>query len=220
MSCATRATHPDAIIPDLSQARSARHLHQGRHCLRLWQPLEATLLQEGRRRLLPPAGAMGRYAQGMAARISSRTAPTGGRRSIRRTISSVRPARSATAAIRSTTTSRPRRSPNGMSAARDATAPAARMSARPTRGHHLNPARLDYVHANDTCIQCHSQGRPPGNPIDGKYYDWPVGFHVGLNLSRFLAARGAQARARPPSPISPTAPRTRTACRATISFRA
>ena len=43
----------------------------------------------------------------------------------------------------------------------------------------LNPARFDYVHANDTCIQCHSQGRPPKNPIEGKYYDWPVGFHVG-----------------------------------------
>ncbi len=46
----------------------------------------------------------------------------------------------------------------------------------------LNPACLDYVSANDTCIQCHSQGRPLTNPIEGKYYDWPVGYHVGLNL--------------------------------------
>jgi predicted CXXCH cytochrome family protein len=46
----------------------------------------------------------------------------------------------------------------------------------------LNPAHFDYVHANDVCIQCHSQGRPLTNPIGGKYYDWPVGFHVGLNL--------------------------------------
>jgi predicted CXXCH cytochrome family protein len=49
----------------------------------------------------------------------------------------------------------------------------------------LNPARFDYVHANDVCIQCHSQGRPLSNPIEGKYYDWPVGFHVGLNLADF-----------------------------------
>ena len=49
----------------------------------------------------------------------------------------------------------------------------------------LNPARMDYVAANDTCIQCHSQGRPPGNPINGKYYDWPVGYHVGLKLSDY-----------------------------------
>ena len=49
----------------------------------------------------------------------------------------------------------------------------------------LNPARFDYVHANDTCIQCHSQGQPLKNPIEGKYYDWPVGFHVGLNLADF-----------------------------------
>ena len=55
----------------------------------------------------------------------------------------------------------------------------------PSRDNILNPARTDYVHANDTCIQCHSQGRPPGNPIEGKYYDWPVGYRVGLNLQDF-----------------------------------
>ena len=49
----------------------------------------------------------------------------------------------------------------------------------------INPAKLDYVHANDVCIQCHSQGRPLTNPIGGKYYDWPVGFQVGKNLSDF-----------------------------------
>ena len=30
----------------------------------------------------------------------------------------------------------------------------------PIRDNILNPARFDYVHANDVCIQCHSQGRP------------------------------------------------------------
>src|SRR5580692_1693608 len=55
----------------------------------------------------------------------------------------------------------------------------------PMRGNILNPARMDYVSANDTCIQCHSQGRPLTNPIEGKYYDWPVGYHVGLNLGDF-----------------------------------
>jgi predicted CXXCH cytochrome family protein len=57
--------------------------------------------------------------------------------------------------------------------------------ARPVRETIVNPARLDYVHANDTCIQCHSQGRPLNNPIGAKYYDWPVGYHVGLNLADF-----------------------------------
>lgn len=56
---------------------------------------------------------------------------------------------------------------------------------RPVASTILNPARFDYVHASDTCIQCHSQGRPPNNPIEGKYYDWPVGFHVGLSLADF-----------------------------------
>lgn len=49
----------------------------------------------------------------------------------------------------------------------------------------FNPARADYVAANDTCIQCHSQGQPLSNPIDGKYYDWPVGYHAGLKLEDF-----------------------------------
>ena len=56
---------------------------------------------------------------------------------------------------------------------------------RPSRGNIINPARMDYVEANDTCIQCHSQGRPLTNPIEGKYYDWPVGYHVGLHLSDY-----------------------------------
>ncbi|HJZ50917.1 MAG TPA: c-type cytochrome, partial [Candidatus Acidoferrales bacterium] len=37
----------------------------------------------------------------------------------------------------------------------------------PTRGNILNPARMDYVAATDTCIQCHSQGRPLTSPIEG-----------------------------------------------------
>ena len=38
---------------------------------------------------------------------------------------------------------------------------------------------------NDTCIQCHSQGQPRGGLIDGKAYDWPVGYHVGLRLQDY-----------------------------------
>jgi predicted CXXCH cytochrome family protein len=56
---------------------------------------------------------------------------------------------------------------------------------RPAATTIVNPAKLDFVHANDTCIQCHSQGQPLTNPIQGKYYDWPVGFHQGGNLRDF-----------------------------------
>ena len=55
----------------------------------------------------------------------------------------------------------------------------------PSAANIVNPAKLDFVQANDTCIQCHSQGQPLNNPIDGKYYDWPVGFHQGANLSDY-----------------------------------
>lgn len=56
---------------------------------------------------------------------------------------------------------------------------------RPIAATIVNPTRQDYVAASDSCIQCHSQGRPPGNPIDGKYYDWPVGYDVTERLSDF-----------------------------------
>jgi len=49
----------------------------------------------------------------------------------------------------------------------------------------LNPSRLDARRANDLCIQCHSQGRPLQETIEGRRYDWPVGFHAGLDLKDF-----------------------------------
>ena len=63
--------------------------------------------------------------------------------------------------------------------------PGSEHSAHPSPDNILNPARSDYVAASDTCIQCHSQGRPLKNPIEGKYYDWPVGYRVGLELRDF-----------------------------------
>jgi hypothetical protein len=56
---------------------------------------------------------------------------------------------------------------------------------QPTARNIVNPAKLDFVRANDTCIQCHSQGQPLQNPIEGRYYDWPVGFQQGGNLKDF-----------------------------------
>jgi predicted CXXCH cytochrome family protein len=55
----------------------------------------------------------------------------------------------------------------------------------PTRTNILNPAAMNDVAANDTCIQCHSQGRPLTTPIEGKAYDWPVGYNVGLHLADY-----------------------------------
>jgi predicted CXXCH cytochrome family protein len=63
--------------------------------------------------------------------------------------------------------------------------PGASHVARPTATNIVNPAKLDFVRANDTCIQCHSQGKPLKNPIEGRYYDWPVGFHQGGQLKDF-----------------------------------
>jgi predicted CXXCH cytochrome family protein len=54
--------------------------------------------------------------------------------------------------------------------------------AHPRRTNILNPGELDDVASNDTCIQCHSQGRPRAGLIEGRAYDWPVGYHIGLRL--------------------------------------
>jgi predicted CXXCH cytochrome family protein len=63
--------------------------------------------------------------------------------------------------------------------------PGSKHVAQPSRWNILNPARMNYVQATDSCIQCHSQGRPLTSPLEGMYYDWPVGYRVGLNLRDF-----------------------------------
>jgi predicted CXXCH cytochrome family protein len=63
--------------------------------------------------------------------------------------------------------------------------PGSEHAAHPSRANVLNPGQMDSVAANDTCIQCHSQGQPLSNPIEGKYYDWPVGYSVGLKLADY-----------------------------------
>ena len=63
--------------------------------------------------------------------------------------------------------------------------PGSEHASNPSRANIVNPVRLDFVRATDTCIQCHSQGQPLSNPMNGQYYDWPVGFHQGLNLKDF-----------------------------------
>lgn len=55
--------------------------------------------------------------------------------------------------------------------------------AHPTKQNIVNPEMLDYVRGNDTCIQCHSQGRPVASSVDGKVYDWPVGYLPGQRLA-------------------------------------
>jgi predicted CXXCH cytochrome family protein len=70
--------------------------------------------------------------------------------------------------------------------------PGGEHAARPARANIFNPARVDPVHATDTCMQCHTQGQPLVNPIEGRHYDWPVGFRVGLNLSDFWRLEEAE----------------------------
>ena len=61
--------------------------------------------------------------------------------------------------------------------------PGSEHAAHPSTKNIVNSAKLDTVRANDTCLQCHSQGRPKGNPIAGQWYDWPVGYLPGQRLA-------------------------------------
>jgi predicted CXXCH cytochrome family protein len=58
-------------------------------------------------------------------------------------------------------------------------------AAQPSRANIFNASQNDAISSTDTCIQCHSQGQPRGGLIDGKAYDWPVGYHVGLRLQDY-----------------------------------
>ena len=63
--------------------------------------------------------------------------------------------------------------------------PGSQHAARPSAANIVNPAKLDTVSATDTCIQCHSQGQPLQNPIEGRFFDWPVNFDQGEHLKDF-----------------------------------
>ena len=58
-------------------------------------------------------------------------------------------------------------------------------AAQPSRANIFNASQTDAISSTDTCIQCHSQGQPRSGLIDGKAYDWPVGYHVGLRLQDY-----------------------------------
>ena len=187
---ASRGDHPR-----LHQARSARDVHEGRHRVRLRQQVEAALLHEGRRRLLSAAARSGtsRTSSWRPYFVAPNTdwwvphypadnmkRPTGplcdGCHSVNYNIQTKTGHR-----VERRLREVPRPRQRARRAARRAT-------------NIVNPARLDSVHANDTCIQCHSQGQPLTNPIDGQYYDWPVGFQSGRQPAGLLEARRAQAR--------------------------
>ncbi|HKF48787.1 MAG TPA: cytochrome c3 family protein [Terracidiphilus sp.] len=57
--------------------------------------------------------------------------------------------------------------------------------AHPTKANIVNPETLDYVRGNDVCMQCHTQGRPLKNPVNGRWYDWPVGYLPGHRLADY-----------------------------------
>ena len=68
--------------------------------------------------------------------------------------------------------------------------PGSAHASAPSKTNIIDPGKLDPGAENDVCIQCHSQGRPLTTPIEGRAYDWPVGFRVGLPLRDFWQLEG------------------------------
>ena len=64
--------------------------------------------------------------------------------------------------------------------------------AHPVRATIVNPARLDFVAASDTCIRCHSQGRPPGESDRRQILRLAGRLSHGVAIVRLLGARGSQ----------------------------
>lgn len=63
--------------------------------------------------------------------------------------------------------------------------PGSAHAAQPSRANIFSASQADAIASTDTCIQCHSQGQPRGGLIEGKAYDWPVGYRVGLRLQDY-----------------------------------
>ncbi len=57
----------------------------------------------------------------------------------------------------------------------------------PSKTNIVNPNTLTSKAAVDTCVQCHSQGRPKTPQVAGKAYDFPHGYAPGKNLADFWA---------------------------------
>jgi len=64
-------------------------------------------------------------------------------------------------------------------------------SSQASRGNIFNPSHADSLASTDSCIQCHSQGEPRRAASDGKAYDWPVGYRVGLPLRDYWKLESA-----------------------------
>jgi hypothetical protein len=56
---------------------------------------------------------------------------------------------------------------------------------QPSRTNIVNPVGLDMVRANDVLHAVPHAGQPLQNPVEGRYYDWPVGYTAGGRLADY-----------------------------------
>ena len=153
--------------------------------------------------------------------LRARRTPTGGCSSIRPTTRSA-PDRSALRRLPLGQLRRPDEDGHGMERrlrAMPRPRQRARRAARPPPTSSI-PRGWTTCAANDTCIQCHSQGQPLDEPDRRAVLRLAGRLPPGRATSRTSGSSRSTSSARRPSRISPTARRTRTACRATTSCRA
>ena len=186
--------HPDAVIPDFSKPDPLLTFTLADVAFVYGSEVEAALFHEGRRRLLSAAARSG----------TSRT-------SIWRPYLVAAEHRLVGAALPGATTSKRPTGPlcdgchsvNYNIQTKTVTewnvgcerchGPGSEHVRQPTAANIVNPAKLDFVRANDTCIQCHSQGQPLTNPIAGQVLRLAGRLPSGRQAAGLLEARGAQA---------------------------
>ena len=179
--------HPDAIIPDLSKPDPAAS--PSRRTTSPSSTAASGSSATSRRSATTISRCRAQWDvthQIWRAVLRRRTTPTGGCRTIPPTTCSARPARSATAATRSTTTSQTKTVTEWNVGCEKCHGPGAR-SRRAAHRARTSSIRRASIRCTPTTSASSAIRRASrcSNPIDGKYYDWPVGFHVGLNLKDF-----------------------------------
>ena len=187
--------HPEAILPDLVQARPA-----GANSRRTTSPSStaasgsSAISQKGRR-LFSARRAVGRHASDLARLHGRRRTPTGGLpfypadNMQRPTGPLCDGCHSVNYDIQTKTVT------EWNVGCEKCHGPGSEHVTQPSRANIVNPARLDYRRRPTTSASSATR-RASRSAIrsTGKYYDWPVGFQVGQGSEGFLEAGRAQAR--------------------------
>ncbi len=191
--CAIRNEHPEAIIPDLSKPDPLVTFTKDDIAFVYGSKWKQRYFKKVGDDYFPLPGAVGRDAQEVEALLREGRL-VGALLSAGQFAAPDRPALRRLPLGR-TTTSRPRRVTEWNVGCEKCHGPGQR-AREAARSPPTSSIRRGWTTCRPTTPASSATPRAgrSSNPIDGKYYDWPVGYDVGRKLQRLLEAGGAQAR--------------------------